>query len=92
MFQGMEYIYEVYKEKSFSKSCCCSFHFAAFFKRQCKTWKNRIGYPIFDRSTKPLQLTEVGKHYIQAVEKVMDIENNLEKLPTGSGKSQNRNS
>ena len=25
-----------------------------------------------------LQLTEVGKHYIQAVEKVMDIENNLE--------------
>lgn len=40
--------------------------------------ENRIGYPIFDRSTKPLQLTEVGKHYIQAVEKVMDIENNLE--------------
>ena len=43
-----------------------------------KRVENRIGYPIFDRSTKPLQLTEVGKHYIQAVEKVMDIENNLE--------------
>ena len=43
-----------------------------------KRVENRIGYPIFDRSTKPLQLTEVGKHYVQAVEKVMDIENNLE--------------
>ena len=64
--------------KKLFQSCCCSFHFAAFFKRQCKTCGNRIGYPIFDRSTKPLQLTEVGKHYIQAVEKVMDIENNLE--------------
>lgn len=38
MFQGMEYIYEVYKEKAFPKLLLL-FHFAAFFKRQCKTWK-----------------------------------------------------
>lgn len=37
MFQGMEYIYEVYKEKSFSKAAAALFNFAAFFKRQCKT-------------------------------------------------------
>ena len=43
-----------------------------------KRIENRIGSPIFDRSTKPLQLTEVGEHYIQAIEKIMDIENNLE--------------
>ena len=36
MFQGMEYIYEVYKEKAFPKLLLL-FHFAAFFKRQCKT-------------------------------------------------------
>lgn len=64
--------------KKLFQSCCCSFHFAAFFKRQCKTCGKPYWLSYFDRSTKPLQLTEVGKHYIQAVEKVMDIENNLE--------------
>ena len=78
MFQGMEYIYEVYKEKSFSKAAAALFISQPSLSANVKRVENRIGYPIFDRSTKPLQLTEVGKHYIQAVEKVMDIENNLE--------------
>ena len=75
MFQGMEYIYEVYKEKSFSKAAAALFISQPSLSANVKRVENRIGYPIFDRSTKPLQLTEVGKHYIQAVEKVMDIEN-----------------
>ena len=29
-----------------------------------------MGYPIFDRSTKPLTLTECGRQYIRAVEKI----------------------
>ena len=78
MLQGMEYIYEVYKEKSFSKAAAALFISQPSLSANVKRVENRIGYPIFDRSTKPLQLTEVGKHYIQAVEKVMDIENNLE--------------
>ena len=78
MFQGMEYIYEVYKEKSFSKAAAALFISQPSLSANVKRVENRIGYPIFDRSIKPLQLTEVGKHYIQAVEKVMDIENNLE--------------
>ena len=78
MFQGMEYIYEVYKEKSFSKAAAALFISQPSLSANVKRVENRIGYPIFDRSTKPLQLTEVGKHYIEAVEKVMDIENNLE--------------
>lgn len=94
MFQGMEYIYEVYKEKSFSKAAAALFISQPSLSANVKRVENRIGYPIFDRSTKPLQLTEVGKHYIQAVEKVMDIENNLENylldlgnLKTGSNES-----
>ena len=69
MFQGMEYIYEVYKEKSFSKAAAALFISQPSLSANVKRVENRIGYPIFDRSTKPLQLTEVGKHYIQAVEK-----------------------
>ena len=60
MFQGMEYIYEVYKEKSFSKAAAALFISQPSLSANVKRVENRIGYPIFDRSTKPLQLTEVG--------------------------------
>lgn len=36
MFQGMEYVYEVYKERSFSKAAA-NLLFPAIFKCQCKT-------------------------------------------------------
>ncbi len=78
MFQGMKYVYEVYKEKSFSKAAASLFISQPSLSANVKRIENRIGSPIFDRSTKPLQLTEVGEHYIQAIEKIMDIENNLE--------------
>ena len=78
MFQGMKYVYEVYKEKSFSKAASSLFISQPSLSANVKRIENRIGSPIFDRSTKPLQLTEVGEHYIQAIEKIMDIENNLE--------------
>ena len=58
MFQGMEYIYEVYKEKSFSKAAAALFISQPSLSANVKRVENRIGYPIFDRSTKPLQLTE----------------------------------
>ena len=77
MFQGMKYVYEVYKEKSFSKAAASLFISQPSLSANVKRIENRIGSPIFDRSTKPLQLTEVGEHYIQAIEKIMDIENNL---------------
>ena len=57
MFQGMEYIYEVYKEKSFSKAAAALFISQPSLSANVKRVEHRIGYPIFDRSTKPLQLT-----------------------------------
>lgn len=54
MFQGMEYIYEVYKEKSFSKAAAALFISQPSLSANVKRVENRIGYPIFDRSTKPL--------------------------------------
>ena len=74
MFQGMEYIYEVYKEKSFSKAAAALFISQPSLSANVKRVENRIGYPIFDRSTKPLQLTEVGKHYIQATHAETSVE------------------
>ena len=77
MFQGMEYIYEVYKEKSFSKAAANLFISQPSLSANVKRIEKRIGYPIFDRSTKPLQLTECGEKYIQAVERIMDIQKNF---------------
>lgn len=74
MFQGMEYVYEVYKEKSFSKAAANLFISQPSLSANVRRVENRIGYPIFDRSTKPLSLTECGKQYIQCVERIMNIE------------------
>lgn len=74
MFQGMEYVYEVYKEKSFSKAAASLFISQPSLSANVRRVENRIGYPIFDRSTKPLSLTECGRQYIQCVERIMNIE------------------
>lgn len=91
MFQGMEYVYEVYKEKSFSKAAANLFISQPSLSANVRRVENRIGYPIFDRSTKPLGLTECGKQYMQCVERIMNIErdfsdfiNDWEGLKTGS--------
>lgn len=75
MFQGMEYVYEVYKEKSFSKAARNLFISQPSLSATIKRVENRVGYPIFDRSTKPLGLTECGEKYIRSVEKLLAVEN-----------------
>ena len=91
MFQGMEYVYAVYQAKSFSKAAKELFISQPSLSASVKRIENKIGYPIFDRSTKPLQLTEYGVQYIRAVEQMMSVKNefvnyinDLGELKTGS--------
>ncbi len=77
MFQGMEYVYEVYRERSFLKAAQNMFISQPALSATVKRIEQRIGYPIFDRSTKPLKLTECGERYIQSVEKIMEIQNDF---------------
>lgn len=91
MFQGMEYVYEVYKERSFSKAAANLFISQPSLSANVKRVEQKIGSPIFDRSVKPLQLTECGRAYIRAVERIMGEEkefmqyvNDLGNLKTGS--------
>lgn len=90
MFQGMEYVYEVYKEKSFSKAAKKMFISQPSLSATVKRVEEKVGYPIFDRSTKPLCLTELGKAYIQSVEQILSVKsdfynfvNNWGNLKTG---------
>lgn len=75
MFRGMEYVYAVYQEKSISRAadrlCISQPSLSANIKRI----EGKVGYPLFDRSTKPLSLTECGEKYIQSIEKIMAVEN-----------------
>lgn len=78
MFRGMEYVYAVYKEKSFSKAAKKLFISQPSLSANVKREEQCVGYPIFDRSTKPLGLTEPGKRYIDTVEKILAVQTEFE--------------
>lgn len=78
MFEGKEYVYEVYKEKSFSKAAKNLYISQPSLSATIKRIENRIGFPIFDRSITPISLTEYGQKYIQAVESIMSTEHDFE--------------
>ena len=61
MFQGMRYVYEVYKEMSFSRAAKNLYISQPSLSTAVKKAEDRIGFPIFDRSTSPIQLTELGR-------------------------------
>ena len=91
MFTWKKYIYEVYREKSFSKAAQNLYISQPSLSARVKKVEKEIGFPLFDRSTSPLQLTEVGEVYIKAAEEIFQIEqrvenyiNNLTTLKTGS--------
>lgn len=90
MFKGKEYIYEVYKEKSFTKAAQNLYISQPALSAAIKKIENRIGCCIFDRSSKVVRLTDAGAEYIRAAETIMDIElrfenylSNLNELKTG---------
>ena len=64
MFQGREYVYAVYREKSFSRAAQKLFISQPSLSAAVKRTEERIGYPVFDRSTKPLSLRNAAKNIL----------------------------
>ena len=90
VFDGMEYVYAVYKEKSFTRAAAKLYISQPSLSASVKHVEERLGSPVFDRSTKPLTLTECGVKYIESVERILQIENeftnymnDLNQLATG---------
>lgn len=90
MFTGKKYVYEVYRERSFSKAAQNLYISQPSLSARVKKVEEEIGVPLFDRSTSPLQLTEAGRIYIDAAEEIFQIEqrvenaiNNLNTLKSG---------
>ena len=78
MFVWKKYVYEVYKERSFTKASQNLYISQPSLSARIKKIEEIIGEPLFDRSTTPLQLTEVGKVYIEAAEEITQIEQRVE--------------
>ena len=78
MFVWKKYVYEVYKERSFTKAAQNLYISQPSLSARINKIEEIIGEPLFDRSTTPLQLTEVGKVYIEAAEEITQIEQRVE--------------
>ncbi len=75
--KSMNYVYEVYKERSFSKAARNLFISQPALSAMVKREEEEIGEPIFDRSTNPITLTQIGRAYIAAVESTRNIRQNF---------------
>ena len=71
MLNEMKYVYEVYKEKSFSKAAKKLFISQPALSNMVRKAEKEMGAPIFDRSTIPLTVTKEGAYYIRTVEKIL---------------------
>ena len=72
-----DYIYEVYKEKSFSTAAKNLYVSQPALSASVKKVEKELGITIFDRSTSPIVLTEEGKVYIESIEKMRSIEDEM---------------
>lgn len=91
VFNNMEQIYEVYREKSFSRAAEHLYISQPSLSAMVKRTEKTIGCDLFDRSSNPIRLTECGEQYVKSVEQIMDLEHDFEKylsdisgLKTGS--------
>lgn len=74
LFKHKDVIYTIYKEQSFSKAAQKLFIAQPSLSLIVKKLEQKIGLPLFDRTTKPIQLTEAGKEYIAAIERINHAE------------------
>lgn len=98
LFGHRKLIYTIYQEKSFSKAAQKLFIAQPSLSLTVKKLEHQIGMPLFDRTTKPITLTEAGREYIAAVEAIGQVEdsfgsylravNNLDTGSLGIGSNQ----
>lgn len=77
MFRNKDYILSVYKEGSISKAAQKLFISQPALSSAIKKVETNLGYPIFDRKTTPISLTEYGIKYIEAIRQIETIEEDL---------------
>ena len=77
MQQDMRYVYEIYRQKSFSKAAQALFITQPALSIAISKLEASLGMPLFDRSTRPISLTPAGRIYLQTIEKTRALEQDL---------------
>ena len=77
MFSKYAYVYEVYKQQSFTRAAQKLFISQPSLSAAIKKIEKNIGAPLFERSSSHIKLTDVGREYISAAEKIMCTENDF---------------
>ena len=80
---GALYIYEVYREKSFSKAAQKLYVSQPALSTAIQREESRWGCAFFDRSRTPVELTEAGRRYVAAVENMLREQRALEEYFDG---------
>ena len=70
----LEYIYAVHKAGSFSKAAENLYITQPALSMSVKKIESSLGMPLFDRSARPIQLTEAGRIYIAMIENMIALE------------------
>ncbi len=74
MFTNKEYVLEVFKEKSFSRAAKNLYISQPSLSASIKRIEDKLSAPIFDRSTTPISLTEIGMQYINTALEIKKCE------------------
>ncbi len=77
-FNRKDLIYTVYREKSISRAAQKLFVSQPSLSTMVRKIEEEIGVPLFDRTSKPLRLTQAGEEYIKAAEAISHIETDFE--------------
>ena len=79
MFKNKEYVLAIYREKSFSKAAESLSVSQPSLSASIKRIEQKISEPIFDRSSNPLKLTEIGEEYVNRALEIEQIEKDFER-------------
>lgn len=77
-FGRKDLVYTVYQEGSISKAAQKLFISQPSLSVMIQKIEDEVGVPLFDRTCKPIRLTEAGREYVKATEEMMHIEKSFQ--------------
>ena len=78
MFKSKEYILAIVREGGFSRAAEKLYISQPSLSATVKRVEERLSMPIFDRTTAPITLTEVGKEYVRRAMEIEEVERDFE--------------
>ena len=79
MLKEMEYVLAVWEARSFSAAARQLFVSQPALSAAVKKVESELGVPLFDRARSPLGLTDAGRAYMEAAERVIRIRRDLKR-------------